>query len=210
MPPPDPTLDLSTLPDNPEPADDKDSVSDNPANSDPQPLREVSPEKLNSPKKKSPELPDSQEERPLSQRTVPQIPTASGKSEEWTKELSEILAAKRAARQQSLPNTAESNTMSRRNRAGLGRAVSLGLNNQMVETAPLQPAQPSVAENMLLSQKVVYGVEDAQARREQLLAELGQTTDEKPVDEEIDVKEPRVLKKKKPASKSRGRGKKKN
>lgn len=178
-----------------------------------QPLREVSPEKLNSPKR-SPQRPLSPEEKTVKGRNVQQISASSAKSEVLTREISEMLAAKKAARLESLPNSEEPNPVSRRNRTGLGRAPSLGFANQAdltkTTSAPAVIEQMSVSENVLLSQKVVYGDSEALERRQQLLAELkGEATDNSNLGGKATTESPVTTKRRTPAN-GKGRSRKRN
>jgi hypothetical protein len=178
-----------------------------------QPLREVSPEKLNSPKR-SPQRLSSPEGKPVTGRNGQQVSASSAKSEVLTREISEMLAAKKASRRESLPNSEEPHPMPRRNRTGLGRAASLGRANQIdlttATSAPAAVEQMSVSENVLLSQKVVYGDSEALEKRQQLLAELkGESADNPALNRNESNDLPVTTKRKTPAS-GKGRGRKRN
>jgi hypothetical protein len=177
-----------------------------------QPLREVSPEKLNSPRR-SPQRP-SPELKITRVQSAHEMAISSAKSEELTKELSEMLAAKRAARQISLPNSEETMPRPLRKRTGLGRASSLGLANNQLEL-PKATTIPTLHESILLSQKVVYGGDlETEEKRQQLLAEITGgaapiNAAEKEANATKQIKDSSATKRKTPA-KNRGRGRKKN
>ena len=164
-----------------------------------QPLRELSPGKLNSPPKRTHQVQSaSPEKRQMSDAALDNS-VSSAKSEHLTSALSLMLAAKRAARPVSLPELGDAKHI-RRKRSALGRATSASfeisqIGKSQIEQDAVELAEqgigelagdaPQPAEEFLLSQKITYEESEIRARKARLLAELGRSVDESPRKEVI-------------------------
>jgi hypothetical protein len=168
------------------------------------PLREMLSKKLNSPQR-SPQRPS-----PIEDQALPFDEPLSNTDSKSVGVLSEILAAKRASRPISLPNSVDTDGQTRRKRT-LGRAASLGLHPPGTDKTPELEEPVQIPEPLLASQVVAYGDAADGEKRKKLLADIIPTT--KAADERKDldllVEEVPAVKRKTPA-RTRAKGKRKH